>query len=699
MTDEGRPRRAASGNDREPSAEPSRAFDDDFRSGLGDEPFRPPQPTATDDDPWAALMRPMAPAKDLPEGVPTAVPTPAADDPWAALLQPWPRGSVQPTTPSASAPAPATTPEIEDDSEITSIRPALNPDWYRSDDASTAASVWDNEQPWQPPIGQETWANDPAPAQAFPAEHPEHADGPIDDGRRRLRSSLLLTVASAVLPGAGLLGAKKLAHKAIGAAAVVAALGGAGALYLQYRRSPARFVAQFTDPNVLTTLTFVAIVIGLLWVGLITATNLVTRPMGLSRAKRALSALVVGVLCFAVGVPTALAARYSRDTTLAIEKVAPVGHEEVKSSTRPTLEGKDPWANIPRVNILLLGADGSASRAEINKRESIRTDTIMVASIDTKTGAMTLIQIPRNVQFTPFPAGSEMAQVFPDGFRGPERDDGNYFINAIWAKVTLDHPELFGDATYRGAEALKQGVEGVTGLKMDYFLMLNMDGVKELINAMGGVTVNVNDRYPIGEDKNRGIPPSGWLEKGPSQHLNGYEAMWFARSRSRHDDYDRMARQSCPHRRDRRPRQPRQPGAALRSRRRRVGRHDRHRHPTARLPRDGGTGLPRQGWEAEPPRLRAGEERILLQQSKLRRDARGGRCRHQRPQAEPHTDRGCQPHETGHDQEAVAVAANDRQPHPDADRGHAERRRRVCVRRRLTVTRSTDAGRRAAPSR
>ena len=154
---------------------------------------------------------------------------------------------------------------------------------------------------------------------------------------------------------------------------------------------------------------------------------------------------------------------------------------EVVATRRPTLntEGPDAWAGIPRVNILLLGADGDASRKDAVAKYGIRTDTIMVASIDTATGDTTLVQIPRNVQFTPFPEGTEMNDEFPYGFRGDV--EGDFYVNSIWEHVEGSRPDLFADSTYRGAEALKQGVEGITGLPIDYFVKVNMDGFKDFI--------------------------------------------------------------------------------------------------------------------------------------------------------------------------------------------------------------------------
>lgn len=360
-----------------------------------------------------------------------------------------------------------------------------------------------------------------------------------------LRRSLGLTVVSTLVPGLGLLGARRGALKALGLVTGLAALG--GVLYLAYWASTntTRVAMLAVSPGFLTAVSLALVALGLVWVALITLTQVSTRPRRLSNGRRAVGAVVVTALAFGVAAPSAIGARYARDQVLLVENVFTSGEDEVKSSTRPTLDAEplaDPWADIPRLNILLLGADGSDSRAEQVAEYSIRTDTIMLASIDTKSGATTIIQIPRNVQFTPFPEGSEMAEAFPDGFRG--ESEGDWYINSIWAHTELGYPDLFAGSTYRGAEALKQGVEGITGLKVDYFAMLNIDGVQQLIDAMGGVTVNINQRLAIGGNS-EGMKPSGYLEPGPDQHLMGYEAMWYARSRLDYSDYDRMARQSC----------------------------------------------------------------------------------------------------------------------------------------------------------
>lgn len=349
------------------------------------------------------------------------------------------------------------------------------------------------------------------------------------------------TAASTVLPGLGLVGAKSRLAKLVGVVLPVGLLGFIAWLGFAASADLGDFAGFAVNPSELRTLTVAMIVGGLVWVGLIAGTHLLTRPKGWGWGHRALGALLVTTLSFGVAGSAALAARYAYDQQKLVTTVF-AQEDEVKSTSRPSIDGKEknPWKNTPRLNVMLVGADSADTR---DSSLGLRTDTLMVASIDTSTGATTIVQIPRNVQYTPFPEGSDMAEEFPRGFRG-EGDPAEWFINSLWEKTERDSPHLLADQTYQGAEALKQGVEGITGLKIDYFAMLNIDGVQRLIDAMGGVSVNINERLPVAGNTT-GKRPTSWLEPGPDQRLNGYDAMWYARSRSDSSDYARMARQSC----------------------------------------------------------------------------------------------------------------------------------------------------------
>ena len=378
---------------------------------------------------------------------------------------------------------------------------------------------------------------------------PKHAAGAGGSLDRSFRRSATLTVASALLPGLGLTGARQRWARILGVALPVGFLLSLVVLAVRAVMNPEAAIGWPFRPRIVQLALVVLIIAALGWACLIALTHLMTRPKGLTTAKRAIGAGLVVALSFVVSAPLAVGARY---TLSHLELLGSLGSRgDVESTSRPDIDANtdNPWKDTPRLNIMLLGADSTGTRIKDAGGVYVpRTDTIMVASIDTTTGDTVLIQIPRNLAHTPFPEGSKLAKLFPRGFRGPG-DSAEWFINAVWEKtLSPDHPEMaeaVAPATYPGAEALKQGVEGITGLHMHYFALVNIDGLANLINAMGGVRLNVNKKLPIGGDKQTGQRPHGWVQPGPDQLLDGYNAMWYARSRFYSDDYDRMARQSC----------------------------------------------------------------------------------------------------------------------------------------------------------
>jgi LCP family protein required for cell wall assembly len=118
-------------------------------------------------------------------------------------------------------------------------------------------------------------------------------------------------------------------------------------------------------------------------------------------------------------------------------------------------------------------------------------------------------------------------------------------LNAVYGQVPALHPGVLGSSDNEGADALKQAVGGSLGLDVDYYVLVNLLGFRELVDAMGGVTVDINQPIPIGGNTDLGIPPDDYLEPGPDQRLNGFEALWYSRGRYGGDDYQRMERQRC----------------------------------------------------------------------------------------------------------------------------------------------------------
>ena len=82
----------------------------------------------------------------------------------------------------------------------------------------------------------------------------------------------------------------------------------------------------------------------------------------------------------------------------------------------------------------------------------------------------------------------------------------------------------------------------------DSYLEPGRSDWRELVDALGGITVNVNERVAMGGISSAHIPPKKWIEPGPRQHLDGRRALWFARGRYGADEHGAFGRDSHDHR-------------------------------------------------------------------------------------------------------------------------------------------------------
>lgn len=421
---------------------------------------------------------------------------------------------------------------------------------YRREPAGRApypADPADPADPRDPRDPQDPYGRDPYGR--GPDGYGRHPDGPREPtdaprGRRRiagrgrsLAATLGLTVLGTLLPGSGLLAAgRRLAGGLVlGVFLLTALVGGGYALFRQ--RALMRAVL---DAEVLGALGVGLFLVGLAWVGVIVATHRSLRSRMATPLDRIIGAVVVALLAVVVIAPLTIGSRYafvSRDLVSSV-----FAGEDSKSATRPqNVTEADPWAGNDRVNILLLGGDGAANR------DGIRTDTVMIASIDTDTGNAVLFSLPRNLQKLPFPPDSPLAEKYPDGVfdEGEGWEDPEYFLNALYRNVPAQNPGALGETDNEGADAMKLAVGEALGLQLDYYVLINLAGFERLIDALGGITVNINTRVAKGGNDELGIPPSDWLEPGPNQHLNGDDALWYARGRYGASNYQRMQRQRC----------------------------------------------------------------------------------------------------------------------------------------------------------
>ena len=313
-------------------------------------------------------------------------------------------------------------------------------------------------------------------------------------------------------------------------AVVLALLGG---IFVELNRGRAIDAAFNT-----TALLWIVILIGVvwsLWVSLIWRIYARNRSRNATTLFRVLGAIGVGTMCLAVSAPMARGAQY----LLVQRDVLHTVFSTHDSATTPDVTKGNPWGGRDRVNVLLLGGDGAIDR------QGVRTDSVILASIDVHSGSTTLFSLPRNLQDVPFEPGSPLASIYPDGFTDGSRDNAEFFLNAVYRNVPALHPGVLGRTDNEGADAVKLAVEGATGLPVDYYVLVNLDGFARLVDVMGGITVNINERVPIGGDTDRHIAPRSYLEPGPSKTLDGTQALWFTRGRYGSTDYKRMARQRC----------------------------------------------------------------------------------------------------------------------------------------------------------
>ncbi|MGC3994857.1 MAG: LCP family protein [Propionicimonas sp.] len=345
----------------------------------------------------------------------------------------------------------------------------------------------------------------------------------------------------AVIPGLGLWRAGRRVAGGILMGLFVVVIGGLAGLYFTNRNLVESTVLA---PGALQGIAIGLVVVAVAWVAVIGISHLVLRPANPSTGQRAAGAAVVGVLSFVVAAPMAVGANLAWTTGSLLDSV--IGTDETPNSTQPTINAADPWKDKDRLNILIIGGDSGTGRAA---SEGDRTDTVIVASIDTHTGATTLFTLPRNTEKMPFPKDSPLSKYYPNGFTSGSTDlytRSQYLLNAMYRVVPTVVPhDVLGKTKDFGASVMKVSVGYALGLDIDYYVKVNMDGFKDFINAIGGITVNINYKIPIGGQTDAGIAPDGYLKPGPNQHLMGHDALWYARGRYGLDDYKRMERQRC----------------------------------------------------------------------------------------------------------------------------------------------------------
>ena len=340
-----------------------------------------------------------------------------------------------------------------------------------------------------------------------------------------LRRALVLMGFTVVVPGSAQLavGQRRLGRVAlrIWMGTVVLLLLAAAVLL-----TPARnvLIGFYANPVVLTGLQWLVPVLALGWILLLFDAWWLANPRHLSARGKWVSGILALVLAVTSGtVAWGASGAFGTQARLIGTIFTGGGTTEVQNG---------------RINVLLLGGDAGADRT------GMRPDSMTVASIDAETGKTVLFSLPRNMQHAPFPADSPLHAKYPDGYYCHVKDLSDAcLLNGVYT-LAEQNKKLFGGVKYPGVEATKGVIEETLGLKINYWAMIDLKGFQQLINAVGGIRLDIGKRVPIGSLHG----PKGvydWIEPGKNVKLDGFRALWFARSREYSTDYERMLRQKC----------------------------------------------------------------------------------------------------------------------------------------------------------
>ncbi|WP_053354119.1 LCP family protein [Leucobacter musarum] len=375
-----------------------------------------------------------------------------------------------------------------------------------------------------------------------PLRHPDLQSEPLMSKRARW-----LVILGFVLPGTAQLvaGNRKLGR--FGLIATIVLVVGALAAGLGFLFARVATLTIFTNSAVLLLVQWALFIYAVIWVALGIDTLRLTKLVRVQRNWR----VPVAMLSVLLTVVPAAGAAWAGTAVGA--------GRNLLSDLFPSAPAVEPVDG--RYNILLLGTDAGADR------EGLRPDSISLVSVDAKTGQSVIVGLPRDMKGAPFPDDSPMQPIYPEGYCDEINnyevvDGGGYYcfttgaLNSLVTEVedsgSPSYDGMYADAVSKGStpgiEATKDAVSGVTGLDVQFYVLVNMDAFESLINALGGITIDVQERLPIGGHINEytgeleGV--DGWIEPG-TQGMDGYTAQWYARSRygSADGDYSRMQRQ------------------------------------------------------------------------------------------------------------------------------------------------------------
>jgi anionic cell wall polymer biosynthesis LytR-Cps2A-Psr (LCP) family protein len=97
-----------------------------------------------------------------------------------------------------------------------------------------------------------------------------------------------------------------------------------------------------------------------------------------------------------------------------------------------------------------------------------------------------MFSVPRNLENVPFPPGSPLQARFPTGF-----DCDDCLLNAVYTYAETNRRQLFPGVADPGPQAVKQAVSAALGIPVHYYVLVNLEGFRGIIDALGGITIRV----------------------------------------------------------------------------------------------------------------------------------------------------------------------------------------------------------------
>ncbi len=335
--------------------------------------------------------------------------------------------------------------------------------------------------------------------------------------RLRFRRALALVLMSAVAPGSAQVAVGRRWVGWVGLALWASVLSALLVVGWRFRDDRAGLIGLATDSEVLLGARVGLVVFIVVWLAYLGDALRLARPFTLPAWRAGVVMLTNVALLLGVAGTAAYASQIVGVQRSVVNEV--FDQVEVK----PPLEG--------RYNILLVGSDSG------DDRDGIRPDSLTVVSIDAEDGDPVLVSLPRNLQNVPFRKDSPLRELYPSGYNcGSE-----CLINAVHTLGT-ENASLYPDSDDPGLDATIDAVEGATDLEINYYVMINLKGFEDLVDAVGGVEIDVPTRLAkFGQED---AWKQEYLEPG-EQKLDGVDALWYARSRVQSDDFTRMGRQKC----------------------------------------------------------------------------------------------------------------------------------------------------------